>query len=69
VIQRTGLAHYSGVVARWIRRSVAADQAGGGESDLGSYVLFDPEYVRQVIDLGYEDARRQHADLLELFDR
>ncbi len=69
IVNRSKLAQYSGVVARWIRRSVAAEQAGGGESDLGSYVLFDPEYVQQVIDLGYEDARSQHSELLELFDR
>jgi NTE family protein len=68
VIQKTKLARYSGVVARWIRRSVVAEHAAGGESDLGSYVLFDPEYVRQVIDLGYEDARAQHGELMSLFD-
>jgi len=69
VVERTRLSQYSGLVARWIRRSVDAEQASGGESDLGSYVLFDPEYVKLVIDLGYEDARAQHQELVELFDR
>jgi len=69
VIEQGKLSRYSGVVARWIRRSVAAEQAGGGESDLGSYVLFDPDYVREAIALGFEDARSHHAQLLELFDR
>lgn len=69
VVDSTRLSQYSGLVARWIRRSVTAEHASGGESDLGSYVLFDPEYVKQVIDLGYEDARAQHQDLVELFDR
>lgn len=69
VVERGRLSRYSGVVARWIRRSVAAEQAGGGESDLGSYVLFDPDYVGQAMELGFEDARTHHAQLLELFDR
>jgi NTE family protein len=69
VVERTRLSQYSGLVARWIRRSVAAEQASGGESDLGSYVLFDPDYVKQVIELGYRDAQAQHQELVELFDR
>jgi NTE family protein len=69
VVQRTGLARYSGLVARWIRRSVRAEQAGGGESDFGSYVLFDPDYAKAAIDLGFEDARARHDDLMALFDR
>jgi NTE family protein len=37
------------------------------ESDLASYVLFDPEYVSQLIDLGFNDAAAHHAELNELF--
>ena len=68
VVQRTGLSSYSGVVARWIRWAVAADGARQ-ESDLASYVLFDREYVKRLIDLGYADAARHHSELLALFDR
>jgi len=68
VVQRTGLSSYSGVVARWIRWAVAAD-GPRQESDLASYVLFDREYVRRLIDLGYADAARHHAELLALFDK
>lgn len=67
-VQRTGLSRYSGVVARWIRWAVQADGARQ-ESDLASYVLFDPDYVTRLIDLGYADAARHHAELMTLFDR
>ncbi len=67
-VQRTGLASYSGVVARWIRWAVQADGARQ-ENDLASYVLFDREYVKRLIDLGYADAARHHAELMTLFDR
>lgn len=68
VVRRNNLAHYDGLMARWIRRAVAAEEQSG-ESDLASYVLFDPAYVKELIDLGYEDARAQRAELQSLFDR
>ncbi len=54
-------------MARWLRRAVLHTD-GPPESDLASYVLFDPEYVTRLIDLGYQDAARQHARLAALFD-
>lgn len=68
MVRRTGLSRYSGVVARAIRWAVAADSARQ-ESDLASYLLFDPEFVKQVIELGYQDAASRHAELMSLFDR
>lgn len=68
VVRRNNLAQYDGLMARWIRRAVAAEEQSG-ESDLASYVLFDPAYVKELIDLGYEDARAQRAELQSLFDR
>jgi NTE family protein len=37
------------------------------ESDLLSYVLFTPTFVARLLELGYEDARRQHKELVRFF--
>lgn len=68
-VKRTKLAHQGGLMARWIRRSIEAEERfETGESDLASYVLFDPEYVQRAIDLGYRDAEAKHDELVDLFD-
>lgn len=67
-VRRTGLSRYSGIVARMIRWAVATDNSRQ-ESDLASYILFDPEYCRTLIDLGYQDAASRHDELMALFDR
>ncbi|TPV96619.1 MAG: hypothetical protein B7733_03700 [Myxococcales bacterium FL481] len=64
---KSGLSQYSGIAARWIRRMIAAGD--DEESDVASYILFDPGYLRRAIDLGYSDAESQRAELLSLFDR
>jgi NTE family protein len=54
-----------GVFAR-VLRSLVDDQFTD-ESDLLSYVLFDGEFVAQLIDLGRHDAQRRHAELRSFF--
>lgn len=66
VVRKTRINQNDGLVARWIRRAVDAD-GDRGEADLVSFVLFDPSYVRRLIDLGYEDAAAQHDELMDLF--
>jgi NTE family protein len=39
------------------------------ESDLLSYLLFDGEFARQLIELGRDDARARHAELCSFFER
>ncbi len=64
-IRRTNLGRYSGVMARWLRRTLQGDQMP--ENDLASYVLFDPDYLRTVMNLGYNDAAAHHARIADLF--
>ena len=65
IIRKTNLARYSGVMARWIRRSMMGDEMP--ENDLASYVLFDPDYIKTLMHLGYHDAQAQHAQIADLF--
>jgi NTE family protein len=45
-----------------------ADAEGHGQADLLSYLLFDGEFARALIELGRADARRQHEELCRFFD-
>ncbi|NJK32915.1 MAG: patatin [Deltaproteobacteria bacterium] len=68
VARDTNLRSYDGLIPAMIRRSVEADErVEGGESDLASYVLFDPEFIHRMIELGYADAAKYHDRLLHLF--
>ena len=63
---RTHQHKMKGLTGRLIRRLAA----GGGdpnESDLLSYVLFDGRFAKQLIDLGFRDARARHDELVEFF--
>ena len=39
----------------------------GGAADLASYLLFDRDYAAALMDLGFEDARKQRDALVEFF--
>ena len=65
IIRKHGLSRYSGVMARWLRRSAHGDEMP--EDDLASYVLFDPDYLKTLMHLGYHDAQARHADIAALF--
>jgi NTE family protein len=58
-----------GTLAARLLRIAAAEPSGepDGAADLASYLLFDRDYAAALMDLGFEDAKRQHDALLEFF--
>lgn len=54
-----------GMVGRLLRRLGEGDE--NREADLVSYLLFDGEFARQLIELGRNDARARHAELCAFF--
>ena len=44
-----------------------AEGEGKTEADLLSYLLFDGGFTRQLIDLGWRDAERQHDEIVDFF--
>ncbi len=55
-----------GSVARAMKR--LAEREARNEADLLSYLLFDGEFARILIDLGQSDARARHAELCAFFE-
>lgn len=51
---------------RMIRRVAGAESEYA--ADLMSYLLFDRAFASRLIDLGYEDARRQRDEIIDFFD-
>ena len=64
---RTPAFEARGTVGRLLRR--LAESEGPTEADLLSYLLFDGEFARQLMDLGQRDARAQHDALCAFFEQ
>jgi len=58
--------HLKGLVGRFLCRMAESDTET--ESDLLSYLLFDGNFARQLIELGRADARAMHAELCTFFE-
>lgn len=56
----------SGGAGRLMRR--LGEREARDESDLLSYLLFDGEFARQLIEVGRQDARARHAELCAFFE-
>ena len=54
-----------GLIARVVRTLARMERKD--EADLTSYILFDGAYCEQLINLGLEDAKAHHDELLRLF--
>jgi NTE family protein len=64
---RRGLAKVRGTVARRLIRKLSEGEAAH-ESDFLSYLLFDGDWAKQLIDLGHRDAAAKEEELARLFD-
>lgn len=56
----------TGNAGRLLRR--LADQGDPDEADLLSYLLFDGEFARQLIEIGRDDAKARHEELCAFFE-
>lgn len=52
-----------GIFERFVIRLLEIDVSTG--SDLLSYFLFEPTYIANLVELGFEDARKKHDQLVE----
>jgi NTE family protein len=63
---RANAASMTGLTGRLMRR-LASGAGDPNESDLLSYVLFDGPFSKQLIDLGWSDAKSRHDELVDFF--
>lgn len=62
---RRNTARFGKLLGRGLLRLL--DLGEGADSDLVSYLLFDGEFARHLVQLGLEDARRREAELARFF--
>jgi NTE family protein len=58
--------HVPGMLGRIMKR--LAEGEATREADLLSYLLFDGDFARQLIEIGRHDARAHHEELCALFE-
>jgi len=63
--RKSGKARRLGLLPSLVARAASAG-VPNDEADLLSYIYFDREFTRELIEMGIEDARARHGDLLEL---
>ncbi|MCP5468199.1 MAG: patatin-like phospholipase family protein [Deltaproteobacteria bacterium] len=54
------------ILEKTLLRIMDVDPESG--SDLLSYITFYPEYIQELFDLGYEDARRRRQQLIDILE-
>jgi NTE family protein len=64
-VQSPSFSRVGGMTGRLMRG--LADRDSKHEADLLSYLLFDGEFARQLIELGRSDARKRHDELCRFF--
>ncbi|NUM88770.1 MAG: patatin-like phospholipase family protein [Bdellovibrionales bacterium] len=52
-------------LVRYLLRGLGSE--AGETSDILSYLLFTPDYLTALVNLGYEDAKIRHAEIAEFF--
>ena len=65
-VQSPSFSRIGGMTGRLMRQ--LADRDSRNEADLLSYLLFDGEFARQLIEMGRSDAKMRHDELCRFFD-